>query len=322
MRRRAARRARRPDRALPDRSLRPAAAAGRRARSRRRASRRSSTHLRSERRVVLRGDCTTPRAAGYPAETVDALWDSGVEGRDHQRHVPRAARVHAPADRRSRKAARSQAAPARRSFRSRRVAPPSAEGRWSLVSDRTGHVATGVADRMVDGDARSSCSRATACVTREVAAAEGITGGFSAVYDVLKALEDAGRIRRGYFVGGVGATQFALPAALDLLRSLREHAGRARGRRRCRRPIPRIPTARSCPGPATAERRRAAAARRAPSARSSSSSTARSPPTSAAAPASCSSSCPRTSRRARPSARALGGDARPPRPRRGRTARC
>ena len=59
-------------------------------------------------------------------------------------------------------------------------------------------------------------------LTREVAAAEGISGGFSAVYDVLKAMEDAGRVRRGYFVGGVGATQFALPAALDLLRSLRE----------------------------------------------------------------------------------------------------
>jgi ATP-dependent Lhr-like helicase len=59
-------------------------------------------------------------------------------------------------------------------------------------------------------------------VTREVAGAEGISGGFSAVYDVLKALEDAGRIRRGYFVEGVGATQFALPAAVDLLRSLRE----------------------------------------------------------------------------------------------------
>jgi ATP-dependent Lhr-like helicase len=58
-------------------------------------------------------------------------------------------------------------------------------------------------------------------VTREVAGAEGIAGGFGAVYDVLKALEDAGRIRRGYFVGGVGATQFALPAALDLMRSLR-----------------------------------------------------------------------------------------------------
>ena len=39
---------------------------------------------------------------------------------------------------------------------------------------------------------------------------------------MLKALEDAGRIRRGYFVSGVGATQFALPAALELMRSLRE----------------------------------------------------------------------------------------------------
>jgi ATP-dependent Lhr-like helicase len=60
-------------------------------------------------------------------------------------------------------------------------------------------------------------------VTREIAAAEGIVGGFGAVYDVLKALEDAGRIRRGYFVGGVGAMQFALPPALELLRTLREH---------------------------------------------------------------------------------------------------
>jgi ATP-dependent Lhr-like helicase len=42
------------------------------------------------------------------------------------------------------------------------------------------------------------------------------------VYDVLKALEDAGRIRRGYFVADVGATQFALPAALELMRSLAE----------------------------------------------------------------------------------------------------
>ena len=44
---------------------------------------------------------------------------------------------------------------------------------------------------------------------------------FQAVYDVLKALEESGRIRRGYFVAGLGATQFALPAAVDLLRQLR-----------------------------------------------------------------------------------------------------
>ena len=56
---------------------------------------------------------------------------------------------------------------------------------------------------------------------REHAAAENVPGGFSAVYAVLKALEESGRIRRGYFVAGLGATQFALPAAVDLLRQLR-----------------------------------------------------------------------------------------------------
>jgi ATP-dependent Lhr-like helicase len=58
-------------------------------------------------------------------------------------------------------------------------------------------------------------------LTREAVAAENVPGGFSAVYDVLKALEESGRIRRGYFVAGLGATQFALPAAIDLLRQLR-----------------------------------------------------------------------------------------------------
>ena len=59
-------------------------------------------------------------------------------------------------------------------------------------------------------------------VTREAVAVENMPGGFGAVYEVLKAMEEAGRIRRGYFVGGLGATQFALPAAVDLLRSVRE----------------------------------------------------------------------------------------------------
>jgi ATP-dependent Lhr-like helicase len=58
-------------------------------------------------------------------------------------------------------------------------------------------------------------------LTRESVAAENLPAGFSAIYDVLKALEESGRIRRGYFVAGLGATQFALPAAVDLLRSLR-----------------------------------------------------------------------------------------------------
>jgi ATP-dependent helicase Lhr and Lhr-like helicase len=119
-----------------------------------------------------------------------------------------------PPERRARKA-RGEARP----FRSRRVAPPSAEGRWSLLRDRT-------PQRVSPTEAAAALAQQLlsryGVLTREVAAAEGIAGGFGAVYDVLKAMEDAGRIRRGYFVGGVGATQFAVPAALDLLRSLRE----------------------------------------------------------------------------------------------------
>ena len=58
-------------------------------------------------------------------------------------------------------------------------------------------------------------------VFRETAHAENLPGGFSAVYDVLKAMEESVRVRRGYFAADLGATQFAMPAAVDLLRSLR-----------------------------------------------------------------------------------------------------
>ena len=52
--------------------------------------------------------------------------------------------------------------------------------------------------------------------------AEGLGGGFAAAYGILKAMEDAGRVRRGYFVAGCGAAQFALPGAVDRLRTVRE----------------------------------------------------------------------------------------------------
>jgi ATP-dependent Lhr-like helicase len=59
-------------------------------------------------------------------------------------------------------------------------------------------------------------------LTREAALAEGLEGGFAGVYPVLKALEERGMVRRGYFVAGLGAAQFALPGAVDRLRSFRE----------------------------------------------------------------------------------------------------
>jgi ATP-dependent helicase Lhr and Lhr-like helicase len=58
-------------------------------------------------------------------------------------------------------------------------------------------------------------------VTREAVRAEGAAGGFAGVYPVLRALEESGRARRGWFVDGLGAAQFALPGAVDRLRAHR-----------------------------------------------------------------------------------------------------
>ena len=58
-------------------------------------------------------------------------------------------------------------------------------------------------------------------MTREAVRAEGTPGGFAGVYPVLRALEEAGRVRRGWFVAGLGAAQFALPGAVDRLRAHR-----------------------------------------------------------------------------------------------------
>jgi ATP-dependent helicase Lhr and Lhr-like helicase len=61
---------------------------------------------------------------------------------------------------------------------------------------------------------------------REAIKAEGIPGGFAAIYEVLKALEDSGRVRRGYFVEGLGAAQFVEPGVDERLRSEREPRAR------------------------------------------------------------------------------------------------
>jgi ATP-dependent Lhr-like helicase len=60
-------------------------------------------------------------------------------------------------------------------------------------------------------------------VTRETAIAEGIPGGYNTIYPALRKMEESGFIRRGMFVAGLGAAQFAMPAAVDLLRSLRSN---------------------------------------------------------------------------------------------------
>ncbi|HUP44509.1 MAG TPA: DEAD/DEAH box helicase [Thermoanaerobaculia bacterium] len=143
-------------------------------------------------------------AGGFQNEVIDALWDLVWQGTvtNDTFHALRAfTRPKSPS----------------RGFRSRRVAPPSTQGRWSLVGG---------------GPASSETQRATALaqlllmrygvVTREAPGAENVQGGFSAVYPVLKAMEEGGKARRGYFVTGLGATQFATAGALERLRALRD----------------------------------------------------------------------------------------------------
>jgi ATP-dependent Lhr-like helicase len=99
------------------------------------------------------------------------------------------------------------------------LGPPEAAGRWSLVSTEASATPT----ERLHAISLALLER-HGVLTREAVAAEGIEGGFSAVYPVLRAMEDAGRIRRGYFVDGLGAAQFALAGALDRLRAVRDGA--------------------------------------------------------------------------------------------------
>ncbi|HYO78779.1 MAG TPA: DEAD/DEAH box helicase, partial [Thermoanaerobaculia bacterium] len=145
---------------------------------------------------------------GFPAELIDTLWDLVWKGAitNDTFHALRA--FTRP------KSARAGATGSR--FRSRRVAPPSTQGRWSLVP-----TASANDTQRANALAQQLLTR-YGVVTREAPALENIFGGFSAVYPVLRAMEDAGRIRRGYFVAGLGATQFASAGAIDLLRALRD----------------------------------------------------------------------------------------------------
>ncbi|MFF4105579.1 ATP-dependent helicase [Streptomyces sp. NPDC001903] len=94
-----------------------------------------------------------------------------------------------------------------------RPGPPTVSGRWSLLPaqapDPT-HRAHALARTLLDRHG---------VVTRGAVAAEGVEGGFSAVYRVLSAFEDSGQARRGYVVEGLGAAQFAMDGAVDRLRS-------------------------------------------------------------------------------------------------------
>ncbi|HEX5989493.1 MAG TPA: DEAD/DEAH box helicase [Solirubrobacterales bacterium] len=152
----------------------------------------------------------------HPAEDIhNALWDLAWTGEvTNDAFAPlRAPRLRAvpPSER-----------PGRRFARRRSTTGAAVQGRWSLT-----------APLFANAPGPGAKLRATAelmlerygIVTRETVLAEGIPGGFSTLYGELGNLELLGTARRGYFVEGLGGAQFALPGAVERLRSLPEADG-------------------------------------------------------------------------------------------------
>ena len=163
-------------------------------------------------------------AADYDDQTVlAALWDlvwAGEVTNDSftaLRSLLAGATPSTPNRRKAKRGARR--GPGRPNLRAlSRLGPPSATGRWSLVQSLLAPTAS--ATERATTRALQLLER-YGVVTREMALAEGAVGGFAGVYPVLKELEDRGQVRRGYFVSGLGAAQFALPGAVDRLRDHR-----------------------------------------------------------------------------------------------------
>ncbi|WP_182045339.1 DEAD/DEAH box helicase [Curtobacterium sp. ME26] len=116
--------------------------------------------------------------------------------------------------------AKSTSAPRARAYRGRRrptlpsqSGPPSVGGRWSILplaeSDSTLRAAA-TAEQLLER---------YGVVTRGAVQVEGVRGGFAGVYRVLSRFEESGRARRGYFVEGLGAAQFATGPTIDRLRT-------------------------------------------------------------------------------------------------------
>ena len=152
----------------------------------------------------------------FPAEELhNALWDLAWSGEvTNDAFAPlRAPRLRSvpPHERQGRRFARRRSA-----------AGAAVQGRWSLTAPLfEGAPGTGPKLR---AQAELMLER-YGIVTRETVLAEGVPGGFATLYAELGNLELLGTARRGYFVEGLGGAQFALPGAVERLRSLPEAGG-------------------------------------------------------------------------------------------------
>jgi ATP-dependent Lhr-like helicase len=161
--------------------------------------------------------------AGQPYDdptVLDALWDlvwAGLVTNDSL--APLRAFVGGTGRRPSAPASTPASRLRPRPGRLARLGPPAGAGRWSLVAPLLEPRPT--ATEAAHARALQLLER-YGVLTREAALGEGAEGGFAGVYPVLKALEERGQVRRGYFVAGLGAAQFAVPGAVDRLRGERD----------------------------------------------------------------------------------------------------
>jgi ATP-dependent Lhr-like helicase len=154
------------------------------------------------------------------AELLAALWDLVWAGEvTNDSLAPLRAYLAGSSPRAPRRSGRAGARQRPRPGRLNRLGPPAGQGRWSMVAPLLEPVPTPT--EAAHAQALQLVER-HGVITREAVLAEGVLGGYASVYGVLKVLEERGQVRRGYFVDGLGAAQFAVPGAVDRLRAVRE----------------------------------------------------------------------------------------------------
>jgi len=161
-----------------------------------------------------------------PEQVQEALWDLVWAGEvTNDAFAPlRAPRLTLARAQRSATPRRSGRAGTRFGSRRGTGAAAQVQGRWALTSSLfraepdVGQRRRTLAELLLERNG---------IVTREHVLAEGIPGGFATLYDALSSLETLGVCRRGYFVEGLGGAQFALPGAVERLRTQADRAEEA-----------------------------------------------------------------------------------------------
>ncbi len=156
---------------------------------------------------------------GFPKETQDALWELAWSGRATNDTFHPLRSLLFPDERKRDRAILAEGPPGSpdllRRMRSRTSAGGRPQGRWSLVRQRIPKPQTVT---QWSANIAQQLLRRHGVIMRETALAENIPGGYPSIYPALKTMEESGWVRRGMFVAGLGAAQFAMPVAVDMLR--------------------------------------------------------------------------------------------------------